>query len=216
MFRHLAVLAVVVSLGYLVTMAVAQNPAGGRPAQVAAGSRLALLDVSRIFKEHAGFKQQMELMKADVQAAEGQVRAKREALLKLNEQLQALQRGTPDYTRTDEALNAQQTELALSIQRSKAKFLQREAEIYYGVYRDIYSATDYFCKQHSIDMVFRFSSEEADVQRPDSVLAWINKPVVWYDPGLDITGAILQEVNRAPVSANRNAPSGPASPFGAR
>ncbi len=216
MFRHLAVLAVVVSLGYLVTMAVAQNPAGGRPSQPAVGPRVALLDVSRIFKEHTRFKQQMEQMKLDVQAAEGQVRAKREALLKLNEQLQALQRGTPDYTRTDEALNAQQTELALSIQRSKAKFLQREAEIYYGVYQEIYQATNYFCTQNGFDMVLRFSSEEADVQRPDSVLAWINKPVVWYNANLDITGYILQDVNRAPVADNRNAPSGPASPFGAR
>lgn len=215
MFRYLAVLAVVVSLGYLVTVAVAQNPAGGRPSQPMAGPRVALLDVSRIFKEHARFKQQMEQMKTEVRDAENQVRAKREALVKLNEQLQALQKGTPDYSRMDEALTTQQTELALSIQRSKAKFLQREAEIYYGVYQDIYSATNYFCTQNGFDMVLRFSSEEVDVQRPDSVLAWINKPVVWYNANLDITNYILQDVNRAPV-ANRNAPSGPASPWGTR
>jgi len=173
LFHRLAALALVVSLCFLAALAAAQNPPGARPVvPAAAGPRLALLDVSRIFKEHVRFKQQMDEMKAEVQAAENAVRAKREEITKLGEKLQMLQKGTDQYKQIDEDITAKQTELMLSINRSKAKFLQREAEIYYGVYQEIYQATDYICKQNSIDMVLRFSGEEADVQRPDSVLAW--------------------------------------------
>ncbi len=35
-------------------------------------------------------------------------------------------------------------------------------------------------KQNGIDMVLRFNSEPVDVDKPDSVLQFINKPVVWY------------------------------------
>jgi hypothetical protein len=84
--------------------------------------------------------------------------------------------------------------------------------IYHQVYQEILQATDYFCKQRGIDMVLRFNGEPVDVQRPDSVLNFINRPVVWYDPGLDITDLILQDVNRAgpnPATAGQ-----PPSPFG--
>ena len=87
--------------------------------------------------------------------------------------------------------------------------------IYHNVYQEIWQATDYFCKQHGIDMVLRFNGEPVDVQRPDSVLTFINRPVVWYDPGLDITDAILQDVNRPaanPAAADRAAAQ-PAEPL---
>jgi len=38
----------------------------------------------------------------------------------------------------------------------------------------------------------RFNGEAVDVDRPDSVLTYINKPVVWYDRELDITEHILR------------------------
>ena len=65
-------------------------------------------------------------------------------------------------------------------------------------------------------MVLRFNGEQVDVQRPDSVLNFINRPVVWYDPGLDITEFILADVNRPgvnPATADQRGAQPPA-PFG--
>jgi Skp family chaperone for outer membrane proteins len=210
-----AILAIVVSLGCLITVAIAQNPSGVRPAQPAGGPRLALLDVSRIFKAHTRFKLQMEEMKRDVQAAEKKVRDERDEISKLaTEVLPTFTKGTEQYSQMEEQLTDRQAKLAVAVNRQKNEFLQREAMTYNNVYQEIWQATDYLCRQNGIDMVLRFNSEPVDVQRPDSVLTFINKPVVWYDPGLDITEAILRDVNRPaanPATADPRAQ--PASPF---
>jgi Skp family chaperone for outer membrane proteins len=177
-------------------MAIAQAPA----APSAAGSRLALLDVSRIFKSHQRFKGMMDDMKADVERAEAQVKAERENIGQLADRLQEFHKGTPEYKQMEEDLAKRQAELAVRVNLQKNEFLQREAKIYNSVYQEILQATDYFCKQNRIDMVLRFNSDQVDVERPDSVLAFINKPVVWYDRGLDITDAILQDLNRNAIN----------------
>lgn len=210
--RCWAILAVVVSLGCLYSLAVAQGPSPVRQTQPTAGPRLALLDVTRIFKTHERFKLQMNDMKRDVETAEKRVKTERDDINKLaTEALPRFEKGTAQYSELEEQLANRQAKLAVDVQRMKNEFLQREAMIYHNVYQEIWQATDYFCKQNSIDMVLRFNGEPVDVQRPDSVLTFINKPVVWYDPGLDITDAILREVNRpgaAPATASQ-----PASPF---
>jgi Skp family chaperone for outer membrane proteins len=207
-----AVLAVVLIMSYLTSLVFAQAPA-----TQGAGPRLALLDVSRIFKSHQRFKGMMEDMKADVERAEAQVKTERETITKLAERLQEFRKGTPDYKQMEEELAKRQADLAVQVQLQKNEFLQREAKIYHSVYQEIWQATDYFCKQNRIDMVLRFNGEQVDVDRPDSVLTFINKPVVWYDRGLDITDPILQDLNRTainPAQANRpGAPARPGVPF---
>lgn len=202
--HRLAVLAAaVLSLSYLISVALAQAPA-----RAGAAPSMALLDVSYIFKNHARFKGMMEDMKADVERAEAQVKTDREAIGKLAERLQEFRKGTPDYKQMEEELAKRQADLAVRVNLQKNEFLQREATIYHNVYQEILQATDYYAKQNNIDMVLRFNGDPVDVQRPDSVLTHINRPVVWYQKNLDITPAILQELNRTainPASANRGA-----------
>jgi Skp family chaperone for outer membrane proteins len=210
-----AVLAVVLCVGCLISLAMAQGPSAARP-QAGAGPRLALIDISRIFKSHARFKLQMEEMKRDVQAAENKVRQERDEITKLaTEVLPTFTKGTQQYSELEEQIADRQAKLAVAVQRQKNEFLQREAAIYHNVYQEIWQATDYFSRQNGIDMVLRFNGDPVDVQRPDSVLTYINKPVVWYDPGLDITDAILRDVNRPaanPAAADQRGAQ-PPSPF---
>ena len=98
----------------------------------------------------------------------------------------------------------------------KNEFLQREATIYHNVYQEILQATDYYCKQHGIDIVLRFNGDQVDPQQPDSVLTFINKPVVWYQTELghhagDFAGIESDGDQSRPAS--RGAPARPAVPF---
>jgi Skp family chaperone for outer membrane proteins len=204
-FPRWAVLATaVLSLCYMISLAVAQAPA--RPA---GGPNIALLDVSYIFKNHARFKLAMEEMKADVERAEAQVKGERETIGKLAERLNEFRKGTQDYQQMEEDLAKRQANLQVQVTLQKNQFLQQEAKIYHNVYQELWQVTDYYCKQNGVDMVLRFNGDPVDVDRPDSVLTFINKPVVWYQKSMDITPSILQELNKsapAPSAANRAAP----------
>jgi Skp family chaperone for outer membrane proteins len=190
-----AILAITVSLGYLISLAVAQNQAGpsGQPA---GGARLALIDVTKIFKNHIRFKQDVEDMNRDYQAVQAKLKAERDAINKIaTEVLPTYNKGTPQYSETEEQLTSRTARLQVDVARQKNEFLQREASIYHKVYQEVLRETDYFCRQRGVDMVLSFDGAQVDVQRPDSVLRFINRPVVWYDQGLDITNLILQGVN---------------------
>jgi Skp family chaperone for outer membrane proteins len=204
------VLAAVLSLVFACSQVMAQGQAAP-----AAGPRLALLDVSRIFKNHERFKGMMNDMKAAVEQAEADVKREREEMGKLAEQLQEFKKGTANYKQLEEDLAKRQADLTVRVSLRKNEFLAREAKIYHAVYQEILQATDYFCKQNRIDMVLRFNGDPVDVEKPESVLTWINKPVVWYDRGLDITDAILADLNRnSPAPANARQPATrPGVPF---
>jgi Skp family chaperone for outer membrane proteins len=202
-FPRWAVLATaVLSLCYLMSLAVAQAPV--RPA---AGQNIALLDVSYVFKNHARFKGMMEDMKADVERAEALVKSEREAIGKLAERLGEFRKGTENYQQLEEELARRQADLAVKVQLQKNEFLQREAKIYHNVYQEILQVTDDYSKRNGIDMVLRFNGDNPDVDKPETILAFINKPVVWYQRQLDITPIVLQELNKGanPAAPNRNA-----------
>ena len=201
-----AILAVVFSLTCLGSLVEAQGPV----APQSAGARMALLDVGRIFKNHQRFKVMMDEMKADVERAEANVKAQRETIGKLAERLQEFHKGTPDYKNMEEELAKRQADLQVMVTLQKNEFLQKEAKIYHSVYQEILQATDYFCKQNRVDIVLKFNADKVDAERPDSVLTWINKPVVWYASDLDITDAILQDLNRsAPQARSASKPGNP-------
>jgi len=200
--RWAVLVTVTLSLSYLISLAVAQGPA--RPA---GGANVALLDVTFIFKNHARFKLLMENMKGDVERAELQVKTESEAINKLKERLQEFNKGTQNYQQLEEELAKRQADLQVRVQLQKNQFLQQEATICHNVYQEILQATDYYCKQNGIDMVCKFNSEPVDVNRPESIQNELYKPVVWYQKNLDITPAILQELNRTAIDPRAAQPA---------
>jgi hypothetical protein len=64
-------------------------------------------------------------------------------------------------------------------------------------------------------MVMRFNGDPVDVDKPDSVLSFINKPVVYYDKSRDITPIILDSLIKrsgAPAAGIRTG-ARPVAPF---
>jgi len=185
----------------LATSIAAAQTASRPPARTAmrpapAVPTVALLDVSRIFKSHARFKAMMEDMKADVQRAESQIKMERGSIQKLAERLKEYRKGTPEYKSIEEDLTKRQANLRVRVELQRKEFLEQEAKIYHNVYQEILQEVDYYCASRGIAMVLRFNSEAVDAGRPEDVLRYINKPVVWHNRALDITQIVLENLNR--------------------
>lgn len=198
-----AVAASVVAVGLSGSSALAQ---GGSPAQTPGG--IALLDVSRVFKEHARFNAEMNGMKAEVQAAEASMKTKADELQQGVEQLKELAPGSSDYKQLEEYLANSRATMQVDVQLRRKEFLQKEAKIYHMVYREVQQEVEYFAGRYGISAVLRFSNDRANVQQPDEVLRDINKSVVWFAPHLDITNDILRALNNGAVVPSGNSPGG--------
>ncbi len=205
---YLVLAAALLVFGPLAGAVVAQGPSAPTASGVGA---VALVDVNHIFKEHQRFKMQMDEMRTEVERAEASVQQERAAIQKLAEQLEQY-KGTRDYRAMEEDIADRQAKLAVKVRMQQREFLENEARIYHNTYKEIWQAVDYVCRNQNIAMVLRFNGDVADTTKPEEVLRDIQKPVVWYRSGLDITDRVLAELNRDARPAGGHQPT--TSPIG--
>ncbi len=171
-------------------------------AQQGGDPQMALLDVAYIFKNHSGYT----VMKTDLQnavdLAEAEVKRDREKLHASVAQLGKLSMESPEYKSLEETLTRQQSDLNVRIQTQRKRFVEQEARMLLGVYQDIREETESFCKQHGIRAVLRFNGDPATADTADQVVALINRPVIYHDPGIDITQLIMQKINQKQGGTN--------------
>jgi Skp family chaperone for outer membrane proteins len=179
---------------------------GARPqAAPGAGSRVAMVDFNNVFKNHNRFKALRDQMRNEIDQAEVRVRSQNAEIQKLVEKLKTLKVGSPDYTELEEKVQTQRAMLQIDMRKQQKDFVLNEARIYHDVYKEIEEELNYLCQRYAIDVVLRINSDKMDATNPDSVMMYISRPVVWHNPQLDITQAVIDALNRSnPAPAGNN------------
>ena len=209
-------LASVVCVGLLAVIEVSafaqvpgQVPAAQAPAaqsnSAGPATAVAVIDVGYIFKNHAGFKAAMDRMKDEVMAAENGLKSERDRINGLMEQIKGFNVGTPEYKRLEAEIAKAQGDFNVNAQLQKKDFMDREAKVYLQVYSQIEKAVEQFAREHRIAVVHRFDGEPVDNSDRNQILRGITKPIVYQEPGIDITPDILKMLN-GPAVAGAQAP----------
>ena len=179
-----------------VSMVISCGPAFGQAAAPSGPpTHVAVIDVGYIFKNHAKFKAMMDKMKDEVMAAENGLKAERDRVNGLVEQLKGFNVGTPEYKKLEAEIAKAQGDFNVTAQLQKKDFMDREAKVYLQVYTEIEKAVEQFAKQHRIAVVHRFDGESPDGTDRNQILRSITKPIVYLEPGIDITVDILKMLN---------------------
>jgi len=182
--------------GLAVFTAPAQGPGvAGTPV---ASPRIAMLDVSYIFKEHAGFKARSAALEAEAEQAKQRMKQESESINNLVADLHEGQRtkpGSQEVKDLEEMIAKRRADLQVQLQLQNKEFMLKEANIYHAVYQEIEREVDYFAKQNGIDAVLRFNGDPVEKGQPNQILRYVNKQVVWFAPDLDITKIILDRLN---------------------
>lgn len=168
---------------------------------------IAIVDTRYIFKNHTRFQQLKKQLDGEVQSAQAAMTAKQNEIVQYREQLNDFNAGTPEANQLDTKILELTSDLQTDVAIQKKEFFQKEAKIYYDVYQEVLAAVRSYAQQNGITLVLRFSSDPADAGDPQSVLRDLNKNVVYYEQTIDITGAVLAQLN----SQQRGA-TGPAAP----
>jgi Skp family chaperone for outer membrane proteins len=185
------------ALGALVSVpAFAQAPT--QPSSPAVHA--AVVDVGYIFKNHARFKAAMDKMKDEVMTAENGLKAERDRINGLMEQLKGFNVGTPEYKRLEAEIAKAQGDFNVNAQLRKKDFMDQEASVYMKVYDEVEKAVTQFAREHRIAVVHRFDGDPVDSSDRNQILRGITKPIVYYEPGIDITTDILKMLNGTPVA----------------
>ena len=171
----------------------AQGSRGAAP-RVAGGTSVAVIDINHIFKHNQRFKQRMDDIKRDIENFEAKLASERTRITSDTERLKSLPAGGDDYRRLETELATAHTNLQLETGRKRKEILEREAKVYYNAYKEIEGHVGRFALRNGIGLVLRFSSEDMDPTKRESVLQGVNRGVV-YQYNLNITQLILNDLN---------------------
>jgi len=164
-------------------------------------THVAVIDVGYIFKNHVRFKAAMDRMKDEVMAAENGLKAERDRINGLMEQIKGFNVGTPEYKKLEADIAKAQGDFNVNAQLQKKDFMDREAKVYLQVYTEVEKAVEQFAREHRIAIVHRFDGEPLDTSDRNQILRGITKPIVYLESGIDITPDILKLLNATPVAA---------------
>jgi Skp family chaperone for outer membrane proteins len=158
------------------------------------GTSVAVIDIAFIFKNHVRFNGQMNDMKRDIEAFDASIRAEQANFAKKREQLAQFNPSSPEYKKAEVELAEIKSDLDIKVAVKRREFLEQEAKVYYGIYREIEESVAIFAQQNRIGLVLRYSGDEMKPDDRASVLQGVNRPVVYQDR-LDITQHILGRLN---------------------
>lgn len=177
------------------------------------GTSVAVIDVPYIFKNHIRFQQQIEDIKKDIDAYKDIVTQQQGQLRTESEKLNQYKAGTREYKDVEENIARLRVEFQLDSNKRQKDFMEREAKVYFNVYREVEAAVADFAARNRIGLVLRYSAEDMDPTKRDSIMQGINRIVI-YQNRLNITDIILETLNRGtPASVPSTATPGIAPPI---
>lgn len=182
--------------------------------QRAAGSQVAIVDLTYIFANHVRFKALVEQMRHDVETAEADLKTAKEAIEKAAEKIDDFNRNSPEARQLEEELAKRQADLQVQVNIQKRNFMEQEAKIYLSIYREVLDHVKYHAERAGYKLVLRFNGDPIDGEDLQGVMQQLNRQVVYYDRTIDITPVILDACN-----ANEGAPRPnrqPTGPIGAK
>jgi hypothetical protein len=180
-----------------------REPVASSPRPAVVRGPVAVVDINYLFKNHQGFKQSMDALKARVESADASLRARHEALAKERDKLSQFKPGSPNYKQLEQQVADAAAKMQVDMQLQKKEFLEEEARVYFDTYRQIQEVIADYANRNRIGLVLRFSRDPIDREDRQSVLAGVNRPIV-YESGMDITNDILSNLERLPPRMSKS------------
>jgi Skp family chaperone for outer membrane proteins len=155
-------------------------------------TKIAVVDITHIFKTSKTFKEQMDKVKQKVAEAEAKIKGQQDDLKKLTDQQK--DEATPAEERVviEKKLTERQSMLQAEITIQKQHFLREEAAIYFQMMAVIDREIETYSKHHGLHLVLRRNVAQADPNDRNQLMQSINRNICYFDPKLDITPEIVK------------------------
>jgi len=169
-----------------------------------AQTKVAIVDVGAIFKQHPLFAGQLETLKAQADGFKAQAVQAQQALAQSAQALQELKPDSDDFKAKQTALAKNAAAMQVEQNGLMQKLMEKEATLHFETYQQINALISQYCDDRGIQLVLRYNNQEMDLAKPGSVMQRVNSSVVYYDPSNDITQAIVGQLS---ATANKDAGS---------
>jgi Skp family chaperone for outer membrane proteins len=154
------------------------------------------IDLDQVFKNYDKVKAAMKDLQSQIQVRKGELMKYDEEGRQEMEFMRKYQPGSADYRKHEDRL----TELKAKIEAGREQYQRelelRQAETMAILYKEVQMYAGWVAKRRGITHVMVASSTPPSGSDPNSVLAAVNRPLVYADPRNDITDDVVLYLNQ--------------------
>ena len=155
---------------------------------------VAIVNISVIFEKSSAFKNRLAELKEQITATEAKLKKRKEVIDNLRKQSESLDSSDPKREKLTEEVSSQELIFNAVAGKKKQHFQKIEAKLYLTMYEQIEEEVGKYAKANAIRLVIRTSDAPSSPVSRDDVLKRLNRTVVYFEPELDITQQIQEQL----------------------
>ncbi len=188
-------------------------PAGGATAAPAPAAQpkpllIGSIDMDRVLKDYDKFKVANETIKTESLERYRQLMTLANEGKAEQEKHGRFAPGSADQKRCEDRMTQIKAQIEALRENSQREFEQKEAESMATIYNEIAGMTKSVAKQRGMTFVVKYSDTPATGSEPNSVVAAMSRTMLYADPSVDITDAVVKYLNYYYNQSGGPAPKG--------
>ena len=169
-----------------------------QPAAKKSDKSIGLIDMAYLFKEYKKFGDLRDQLRNEIKASDASAKLMQEKLQTMQKQLKGgtYKEGSPEFEQLEKNLIGGATQFEAFRKTQQRKFLRRESAVYKEVYIEVVGAVGLYAKYFGYDVIIRFNRSGVDeTDNAQELIKNMNRQVVFFNPGIDITEKVLEYLN---------------------
>lgn len=170
--------------------------------------KVGLIDMAYIFKNYHRFKDLREGLKSEIAASDQKAKAMLGDIQRLQKQIKdpKFKEDSPQKKEWRNQYIEMTTKYQQYRQQEQEKFLEKESGIYKSVYSEVARTVAIYAKHYHYTLILRWNREGVESAKdPKTILARMNRLVIYVHEGQDITDVILDYLNGQYAKGRRTA-----------
>ena len=169
------------------------------PQQAALPYQVAVVDLAQIIRAHPDFRSKREALEQEFERIMQGMQAEHTAIEQARRALDATgpRAGTLEHQQAFEQLASRAAQFEASLRAQQRRFALRESQLMYDTHKDIKEMIGRVATAGNIAQVTDFRYFEVDPTIPETVAEDMDQRLVWYNPRLNITNSVIQNIYHA-------------------
>jgi outer membrane protein len=180
---------------------------------------LATIDIKAVIDGYDKAKFLNDQFQVEVRARQGELAKMGAKGQQLAKEMENFALGSAEYKDRENQVTKVRVELQAAREQAEREFAQKEADAMAQIYKEIQVMVKAVAEYYHYKYVVKVSNDSISGSDPNSVVAAISRPVVYADPGADITKTVLHNLNlqyarqggTKPAARTTSPATGPAS-----
>ncbi|WP_165249859.1 OmpH family outer membrane protein [Paludisphaera soli] len=180
------------------------------------------IDLDGVFKNYEKVKYANEEFQGALKDRQGQLMKLQQEMVQEAELLQRFTPGQEDFKKQENKLTEMKAKLEAGREQAEREFQSREAEAMASLYNEVTEVAKKIAKARKMTYVMKVTNQTPSGANPNSVMAAMSNPMIYFDPANDITQDVVYNLNAVykaaggPTAKAATPPAGaPGAPAGA-